>query len=84
VAAVQLLVQPWRSLPVGWPSIPEPGFGREAGHYLKVPASEGDFLEVASQNRLGVAAKPPWPSPDLIRGSDPAMTCEGPVPHINI
>ena len=49
---------------------------------------------VGSQRRLGVAAKPPWP--DLIRpplqaavprqmaGSCPAMTCEGPVPYVNI
>ena len=68
MAAVQLLVQPWRSLPVGWPSIPEPGFGREAGHYLKVPASEGDFLKVCLSKQPWVRRKTAMAVPGLDPG----------------
>jgi hypothetical protein len=40
---------------------------------MKVEQVIPSALKVDPPGRRGVTAKPSWPSPDLIRGSDPAI-----------
>ena len=80
-----------------WVAVPE---GNNWRLRMQISNVIPSALKVDSPGRRGVTAKPSWPSPDLIRGSvpaifaaavpvqmagtSPAMTCEWPVPYVNI